>query len=82
MEETTVDAQTRKLVGWVIVAIGAIVALLGAFAGLIGLGDDDFGPLQIAAVIIGVVVAAIGVAVARWRPSVAEPTTSPSPSET
>jgi hypothetical protein len=77
-----VDARTRKLAGWAIAAIGAIIAILGAFAGPIGLGDDDFGPLQIAAVIIGVVVAAIGVAVTRWRPSVGEPTTTPSPSET
>jgi hypothetical protein len=82
MEETTVDARTRKLAGWAIAAIGAIIAILGALAGPIGLGDDDFGPLQIAAVIIGVVVAAIGVAVTRWRPSVGEPTTTPSPSET
>jgi hypothetical protein len=81
MEETTVDARTRKLVGWVIAAIGAIIAVLGGLAGPIGLGDDDFGPLQIAAVIIGVVVAAIGVALTRWRPSVGEPTTTaPSPS--
>ena len=76
------DAQTRKLVGWVIVAIGVIVALLGAFAGVIGIGDDDFGPLQIVAVIIGVVVAAIGYALTRWRPSVTGPTNTPSPSET
>jgi uncharacterized membrane protein YidH (DUF202 family) len=82
MEETTVDAQTRKLTGWVIVAIGVIVALLGALAGVIGLGDDDFGPIQIAAVIIGIVVAAIGYALTRWTPTVAEPTTTPSPSET
>ena len=67
------DAQTRKLVGWVIVAIGVIVALLGAFAGVIGIGDDEFGGLQIAAV---------GYALTRWRPSVAEPTSTPSPSET
>jgi len=77
-----VDAQTRKLAGWVIVAIGAIVALLGAFAGVIGLGDDDIGPLQIGAVIVGIVVAGVGYAVTRWSPSVAEPTTTPSPSET
>lgn len=75
------DARTRRLAGWVIAAIGVIIAVLGALAGPIGLGDDDFGPLQIAAVIIGVVVAGIGVALTRWAPSVAEPTT-PSPSET
>ena len=76
------DARTRKLAGWVIVAIGAIIALVGALAGVIGLGDDDFGGLQITAVIIGVVVAAIGVVLTRWGPSVGESTTTPSPSET
>ena len=81
MEETTVDARTRKLAGWVIAAIGAIIAFLGVFAGPIGLGDDDFGGLQIAAVIIGLVVAGIGVVVARSRPSVVEQTTA-TPSET
>ncbi len=75
------DARTRKLAGWVIAAIGAIIAFLGVFAGPIGLGDDDFGGLQIAAVIIGLVVAGIGVVVARSRPSVVEQTTA-SPSET
>jgi hypothetical protein len=76
------DAHTRKLAGWVIAAIGAVIAFLGVFAGLIGLGDDDFGGLQIAATIIGLVVAAIGVGLTRWRPTVAEPTTTPNPSET
>ncbi len=70
------DARTRKLAGWVIAAIGAIIAFLGVFAGPLGLGDDAFGGLQIAAVIIGVVVAAIGVAMTRWGPGVAEPTTA------
>jgi hypothetical protein len=65
-----VDARTRKLVGWVIVAVGAIVTFLGIFAGLLGIGDDDFGGLQIAAVIIGVVVAAVGVVLTRWTPGV------------
>jgi hypothetical protein len=69
-EETTVDARTRKLVGWVITAVGAIVAFLGIFAGVLGIGDDDFGGLQIAAVIIGVVVAAAGVVLTRWSPGV------------
>jgi hypothetical protein len=70
MEETTMDARTRKLVGWVIAAVGAIIAFLGVFASPLGLGDDDFGGLQIAAVIIGVVVAAAGVVLTRWTPSV------------
>jgi hypothetical protein len=70
MEEMTVDARTRKLVGWVIAAVGAIIAFLGAFAGVLGIGDDDFGGFQIAALIIGVVVAAAGVVLTRWSPSV------------
>ena len=83
------DARTRKLVGWVIAAVGAIIAVLGALAGPIGLGDDDFGGLQIAAVIIGVVVAAVGVGMTRWNPSVGSETpagpseaTTASPTET
>ena len=83
------DARTRKLVGWVITAIGAIIAFLGIFAGPLGLGDDDFGPLQIAAVIIGVVVAAVGVVLTRWSPGVGGSTaagpseaTTASPTET
>ncbi len=82
------DARTRKLVGWVIAAVGAIIAFLGVFASPLGLGDDDFGGLQIAAVIIGVVVAAAGVVLTRWSPSIGgatgasptEPTTA-SPTE-
>jgi hypothetical protein len=89
MEETTVDARTRKLVGWVITAVGAIIAFLGIFAGLLGIGDDDFGPLQITAVIVGVVVAAVGVVLMRWSPGVGAATaagpsegTTASPTET
>jgi hypothetical protein len=89
MEETTVDARTRKLVGWTITAVGAIVAFLGIFAGLLGIGDDDFGGLQIAAVIIGVVVTAVGVVLTRWSPGVGAATaagpseaTSAGPTET
>jgi hypothetical protein len=70
MEETTVDARTRKLAGWVIAAVGAIVAFLGVFAGPLGIGDDAFGGLQIAATIIGLVVAAAGVLLTRWNPRV------------
>ena len=70
------DARTRKLVGWVIAAVGVIIAFLGVFAGPLGLGDDEFGGLQIAAVIIGVVVAAAGVVLTRWSPSVGGATTA------
>jgi hypothetical protein len=89
MEETTVDARTRKLVGWVIAAVGAIIAFLGAFAGVLGIGDDDFGVFQIAALIVGIVVAAAGVVLTRWSPGVGAATaagpseaTTASPTET
>jgi hypothetical protein len=89
MEETTVDARTRKLVGWVITAVGAIIAFLGIFAGVLGIGDDDFGGLQITAIIVGVVVAAVGVVLMRWSPGVGAATaagpsegTTASPTET
>jgi hypothetical protein len=79
MEETTVDAHTRKLAGWVIVAIGAIIVLVGALADQIGLGEDEgggFGGRQVAAVIVGLVVAAIGLGLALWQPGSREPTTA------
>jgi uncharacterized membrane protein len=82
MEETTVDARTRKLVGWVITAVGAIVAFLGIFAGLLGIGDDDFGGLQIAAVIVGVVLAAAGVVLTRWSPRAGRATAAGPPGAT
>lgn len=83
------DARTRKLVGWVIAAVGAIIAFLGIFAGVLGIGDDDFGGLQLTALIVGVVVAAVGVVLTRWSPGVGaataagpSETTSASPTET
>jgi hypothetical protein len=86
MEETTVDARTRKLAGWVIVAIGAIIALVGALADQIGVGEDEgggFGGRQVAVLVVGLIVVAIGVAVALWRPGSREPTTTTTgPSET
>jgi len=74
------DAHTRRLAGWAAAAIGAIIVIVGVFAGPIGVGDSEFGVFQIAGIIIGVVVTAIGVAVALRRPSVGEPATA-SPSE-
>jgi hypothetical protein len=83
MEEANVDAHTRKLAGWGIAAIGAIVVIVGALADQIGLGESDgggFGGRQVAAVIVGLVVAAIGLGLALWRPGSGEPTTA-GPSE-
>ena len=73
------DAHTRKLAGWVIVAIGAIIVLVGALADQIGVGEDEgggFGGRQVAAVIVGLVVAAVGLGLARWQPGSREPTTA------
>jgi hypothetical protein len=62
-----VDARTRKLVGWVVVAVGAVVALVGAFADSLGLGGDgpdEFGGRQVAVLVVGILIAAVGLAVA------------------
>jgi hypothetical protein len=84
-----VDARTRKLAGWVIAAIGVVIVIVGALADQIGVGESDggaFGGRQWAAVIVGLVVAAVGVAVALWRSGPRETTTAsptePYPTET
>ncbi|MGH9228100.1 MAG: hypothetical protein ACRD07_05095 [Acidimicrobiales bacterium] len=78
------DARTRKLAGWVIVAIGVIIAVVGALADQIGVGEDEgggFGGRQVAVLVVGLVIAAIGVAVALWRPGSREPTPTTSQPE-
>jgi hypothetical protein len=62
-----VDPRTRKLAGWVIAAVGAVVMVVGALADSLGLGGegpDDFGAKQIAALVVGLVILAAGIAVA------------------
>jgi hypothetical protein len=81
-----VDARARKLVGWVIVAAGIVVAAVAVFADQIGLGGegpDEFGGKQIAALIVGLAIAVIGLGVALWsgRPGSNEPS-APTPTET
>ena len=64
------DARTRKLAGWAIAAVGLIIAIIGLLADQIGLGSDDdasMGGRQLAALIVGVVILAAGVALALWR---------------
>jgi hypothetical protein len=78
-----VDAHARKLVGWAIVAIGVIVAGVGALADQIGLGGegpDKFAGKQVAAVVVGLIVAAAGLALALW-PSGSPESTTTGPSE-
>ena len=73
------DAHTRKLAGWVIAAIGVVIVIIGALADQIGVGESNgggFGGRQVAAVVVGIVVALAGLGLALWRPSPGGPTTA------
>lgn len=70
------DAHTRRLVGWVLAALGLVVAVVGGLADQLGLGGegpDEFGRQQVAAVAVGVVLIVVGLALALWRPGRHEP---------
>jgi hypothetical protein len=72
-----VVARNRRLVGWVVVIVGAAVAIVGGLADQLGLGGDgpdEFGPNQVAAVVVGIVLVAAGLALALWPARRAEPT--------
>lgn len=61
------DPRTRKLTGWVVAAVGVIVAVVGLLADTLGLGGeggDDFGPKQIIALVVGLVLVIAGLALA------------------
>jgi hypothetical protein len=71
-----VDARTRRFVGWVVAAVGVVIAVLGGLADQIGLGGegpDEFGTKQVAALVVGLVLIAAGIALALWRPPHPEP---------
>ena len=58
---------TRHL-GWALVAVGLVLAAIGLSADLIGLGPvPGFGYKQIAATVVGLVVAAAGILMVRRR---------------
>jgi hypothetical protein len=64
-----VDARTRMMAGWAIAAVGLVVALVGGLADQIGIGGDgpdEFGGKQVAALIVGLVVAVAGLVLALW----------------
>jgi hypothetical protein len=70
------DPRTRKLAGWVIVAVGLVVAAVGALADQLGLGGegpDQFGGKQVAALIVGLVIALAGLALVFWPRGSTEP---------
>lgn len=63
------DTRTRTTAGWVVAAVGVIVVLIGVLADQIGLGANDstdLGGKQLAAVIVGLVIAVVGLATALW----------------
>lgn len=63
------DARTRRLAGWVVVAVGILVAVVGGLADQLGLGGegpDEFGPQQVAAVAVGAGIAVVGLVLALW----------------
>jgi hypothetical protein len=71
-----VDAHTRRIVGWVIAAVGLVIAVVGGLADQLGMGGDgadQFGGKQVAALIVGIVVAAAGLALAMWGRGETEP---------
>jgi hypothetical protein len=58
----------RKRLGWVLVALGAVLACGSALADPLGLGEGGgVGWKQITGVVIGVVVALVGLALAYTR---------------
>lgn len=66
------DARTRRIAGWVVAAVGVIVAVVGGLADQIGFGGegpDEFGSKQIVALVVGIVLVGAGLALALWRPS-------------
>jgi hypothetical protein len=73
-----VDANTRRIAGWVIAAVGLVIAVIGGLADQIGLGEEgssNFGSQQLIALIVGLVVAAAGLALAlKSKEEAAEPT--------
>lgn len=58
------NAQTRKLAGFAIAAVGAVIAFIGVFAREIGLGEGGFGPRQIIATVVGFVLLGAGLLIA------------------
>lgn len=56
---------SRRFLGFALVALGVILAAISALADQIGVGDEEaFGPQQTAGVVVGLVVAAVGFAIA------------------
>ena len=52
---------TKKIVSILLLVVGVAVLILFAIADVIGIGDNpSFGPVQITGVIVGAVVAVVG----------------------
>ena len=59
----------RRVLGWILVAVGAVVIAVSALADPLGIGADDtgFGTRQVIGVVIGAVVLAVGLGLRYWR---------------
>ena len=67
----------RTRLGWTLVVVGIVLALVSALAEPLGLGDDNgLGLQQVGGVVVGVVVALVGGAMA-WRLRRSSATTVP-----
>jgi uncharacterized membrane protein len=77
----------HRPLGVILVVIGAVVAVVAALANPLGLGEEDvFGWLQITGVVVGVIVALIGLALTmdwvRYPARTAQTTTAPTTTTT
>lgn len=51
-----------KIVGYIVLVVGVTVALVALLADSLGLGDPEiFGPVQIIMLVVGIVLAVVGV---------------------
>ena len=58
----------KQMIGWVLVIAGLVIGLIGALADALGIGGQPgFGYKQILAVVAGIIIAVVGLALARQQ---------------
>jgi hypothetical protein len=59
----------RRLLAWVLVAVGAVGVLVSALADPLGIGTEGtgFGTWQVVGVVVGAIVGAAGLGLLYWR---------------
>ena len=55
-----------RILAWLTIIVGTVIALLSLTAGVIGLGDPVFGPKQIGGTILGLVTLYVGLLLLRY----------------